>query len=44
MSEAKERAIKLLETAKAWNWRVDVDGGILKITKRFAPGLSLIHI
>ena len=38
MSEAREKAIKLLETAKAWNWRVDVDGGILKITKRFAPG------
>tara|TARA_B100000029_G_scaffold506680_1_gene589868 strand:+ start:914 stop:1249 length:336 start_codon:yes stop_codon:yes gene_type:complete len=38
MSEARERAIKLLETARAWNWRVDLDGPVLKITKHFAPG------
>ena len=38
MSEARKKAINLLITAKAMNWRVDVDGGILKITKHFAPG------
>ena len=38
MSEARKKAINLLITAKTMNWRVDVDGGILKITKHFAPG------
>jgi hypothetical protein len=38
MSKSREKAIKLLETAKRLNWRVDVKGGVLYITKHFSPG------
>ena len=56
MSQAKAKAVKLLETAKELGWDVSADAGMLRITKSFTPGsmeefvdcdmeyLSLIHI